>query len=134
MMIVSASGMLTGGRIVHHLRRPHRRPQGACCSSSATRARARSGRTSRPARSRSASTAQWRDVRCEIRSISGFSAHADESELVDWLGHFATGARRPRTIFIVHGDPDAELAVEARVKGLGLAAHRPAWREEVDLG
>ncbi len=76
----------------------------------------------------------WRDVRCEIRSINGFSAHADENELAAWLAHFATGAHRPRTIFIVHGDPDAELAVEARVKGLGLTAHRPVWREEVDLG
>ena len=42
-----------------------------------------------------------RAVRCEVRSISGFSAHADESELVDWLRHFAAASRwisRSRTL------------------------------------
>ena len=33
-----------------------------------------------------------RTVRCEVRSISGFSAHADESELIDWLRHLAAAA------------------------------------------
>ncbi|HXR26319.1 MAG TPA: MBL fold metallo-hydrolase [Candidatus Baltobacteraceae bacterium] len=133
MMIVSASGMLTGGRIVHHLDDLIDDPKaillfvgyqgegtlGAHLQAGATQVRL---------------NGVWRDVRCEIRSISGFSAHADEDELAAWLAHFAGVSRQPRTIFIVHGDPDAELAVEARVKGLGLTAYRPAWREEVDLG
>ena len=133
MMIVSASGMLTGGRIVHHLDDLIDDPkaillfvgyQGEGTLGAHLQAGARQVRLN----------GVWRDVRCEIRSINGFSAHADEDELAAWLAHFATGTRRPRTIFIVHGDPQAELAVEARVKGLGLTAHRPAWREEVDLG
>jgi metallo-beta-lactamase family protein len=132
-MIVSASGMLTGGRIVHHLDDLIDDPkaillfvgyQGEGTLGAHLQAGAKQVRLN----------GVWRDVRCEIRSINGFSAHADENELAAWLAHFATGTRRPRTIFIVHGDPDAELAVEARVKGLGLTAHRPAWREEVDLG
>ncbi|HEY7940911.1 MAG TPA: MBL fold metallo-hydrolase [Candidatus Limnocylindrales bacterium] len=133
MMIVSASGMLTGGRIVHHLDDLIDDPkaillfvgyQGEGTLGAHLQAGAKQVRLN----------GVWRDVRCEIRSINGFSAHADENELAAWLAHFATGTRRPRTIFIVHGDPDAELAVEARIKGLGLNAHRPAWREEVDLG
>jgi metallo-beta-lactamase family protein len=133
MMIVSASGMLTGGRIVHHLDDLIDDPkaillfvgyQGEGTLGAHLQAGAKQVRLN----------GVWRDVRCEIRSINGFSAHADENELAAWLAHFATGTRRPRTIFIVHGDPDAELAVEARIKGLGLTAHRPAWREEVDLG
>ncbi|MFI5261233.1 MAG: MBL fold metallo-hydrolase RNA specificity domain-containing protein [Candidatus Limnocylindrales bacterium] len=133
MMIVSASGMLTGGRIVHHLDDLIDDPKaillfvgyqgegtlGAHLQAGATQVRL---------------NGVWRDVRCEIRSISGFSAHADEDELAAWLAHFAGVTRQPRTIFIVHGDPDAELAVEARVKTLGLTAHRPAWREVVELG
>ncbi len=132
MMIVSASGMLTGGRIVHHLDDLIDDPkaillfvgyQGEGTLGAHLQAGAQQVRLN----------GVWRDVRCEIRSISGFSAHADENELAAWLAHFATVARRPRTIFIVHGDPDAELAVEARITGLGLTAHRPAWREEVEL-
>jgi metallo-beta-lactamase family protein len=132
MMIISASGMLTGGRIVHHLADmiddakaillfvgyQGEGTLGAHLQAGATQVRL---------------NGVWRNVRCEIRSISGFSAHADENGLAAWLAHFASVARRPRTIFIVHGDPDAELAVETRITRLGLTAYRPAWREEVEL-
>jgi metallo-beta-lactamase family protein len=74
-----------------------------------------------------------REVHCQIRSISGFSAHADESELLDWLGHLARAAQRPQRVFLVHGDPEALDALEPGVRALGLEPYRPAWREEVDL-
>jgi metallo-beta-lactamase family protein len=74
-----------------------------------------------------------RDVRCQVRSISGFSAHADESELLDWLAPLARAARRPRRVFLVHGDPDALVALEPGVRALGLEPYRPVWHEEVDL-
>ena len=74
----------------------------------------------------------------QIRSISGFSAHADEKELLAWLGRFAIGkqpgdAGYPRRIFLVHGDPDAQIAVEPKVRGLGFATHIPHWHERVTL-
>ncbi len=79
-----------------------------------------------------------RQVRCQIRSISGFSAHADESELLDWLGRFADGKRPgdagyPRRVFLVHGDPEAQVLLEPRVQALGLATHIPHWHERVEL-
>ena len=132
MMIVSSNGMLTGGRIVHHLRDLIDDPaamilfvgyQGEGTLGAHLQAGARTVRIDGVERA----------VRCEVRSISGFSAHADESELVDWLRHFAAAARRPRRVFLVHGDPDAEIALERRVRGLGLEPHRPAFREEVEL-
>ena len=73
-----------------------------------------------------------RAVRCQIRSISGFSAHADGSELLDWVRHFAEAARKP-IVYLVHGDPEAADALEPKVQALGLRTHRPAWREEVEL-
>jgi Cft2 family RNA processing exonuclease len=81
---------------------------------------------------------QPREVRCKIRSISGFSAHADESELLDWLRHFATGrhpgeAGYPRRVFLVHGDPEAQIAMEPKVRDLGFATHIPHWHERVTL-
>ena len=70
-----------------------------------------------------AKTVTWTarcDVRCQIRSISGFSAHAGESELLDWLSHLAKADRKPRKVFLVHGDPEAELALQPKVEALGL--------------
>ncbi len=132
MMIVSASGMLTGGRVVHHLRDLIDDPaalllfvgyQGEGTLGAHLQAGAREvvldGVTRR--------------VRCQVRSISGFSAHADGNELIDWLGHLARAPRRPAKVFLVHGDPDAEEALVPRVKALGLEPYRPAWREVVEL-
>ena len=81
---------------------------------------------------------QMRQVRCQVRSISGFSAHADEHELLDWLGNFAKGKSAgspgfPRTVFLVHGDPEAQIAIEPKVRALGFATKIPHWREVVQL-
>jgi metallo-beta-lactamase family protein len=70
------------------------------------------------------------DVACQVRSISGFSAHADEPELLAWLRNFTTA---PRMTFIVHGDPAAQSAFEPKVKALGFATTIPSWREAVEL-
>jgi len=72
-----------------------------------------------------------RDVRCQIRSISGFSAHADESELLDWIRAFKKP--RLRRVFIVHGDPDAQSAIEPKIRALGFDTHIPKWHERVTL-
>ena len=78
-------------------------------------------------------------MRCQVRSISGFSAHADESELLDWVGAFGAGRSGPeipgfpRRIFLVHGDPDAQAALLPKVRALGFDVAIPAWHEEVEL-
>ena len=81
---------------------------------------------------------QIREVKCQIRSISGFSAHADESELLDWLARFAAGkkpgdAGYPKRVFLVHGDPEAQIALEPKVRALGFATHVPHWHEHQTL-
>jgi len=81
---------------------------------------------------------QPRQVRCQVRSISGFSAHADETELLGWLRGFVKGKRPgdsgyPRRVFLVHGDPEAQIALEPKVRALGLATHVPHWHERVTL-
>ena len=97
-MIVASNGMLTGGRVVGHLRNLIDDPnatilfvgyQGEGTLGAHLQAGADGGQARRPAARRSAA---------RTRSISGFSAHADEGELLDWLGHFAAGKRpgRPR--------------------------------------
>ncbi len=136
-MIVASNGMLTGGRVVGHLRNLIDDPkatilfvgyQGEGTVGAHLQAGAREVKLD----------GQVRRVRCQIRSISGFSAHADESELLDWLRHFIAGRRPgepgyPRRVFLVHGDPEAQIAMEPKVRDLGLATHVPHWHERVTL-
>jgi Cft2 family RNA processing exonuclease len=136
-MIVASNGMLTGGRVVAHLRNLIDDPsatilfvgyQGQGTLGAHLQAGAKTVKLD----------GQVRTVRCRIRSISGFSAHSDESELLDWLRNFATGRTPgspgyPRTVFLVHGDPEAQIAIAPKVQALGFEVHVPHWREQVEL-
>ena len=136
-MIVASNGMLTGGRVVGHLRNLIDDPsatilfvgyQGEGTLGAHLQAGAKEVKLD----------GQVRRVRCQIRSISGFSAHADESELLDWLRRFVDGKQPgasgyPRQVFLVHGDPDAQIALEPKVRALGLSTYVPHWHERVTL-
>jgi Cft2 family RNA processing exonuclease len=136
-LIVASNGMLTGGRVVGHLRRLIDDPdavllfvgyQGEGTLGAHLQAGAREVRLD----------GQTRQVRCQVRSISGFSAHADEHELLDWLRAFGAGRTPgedgfPRRVFLVHGDPEAQIALEPKVRALGYATHIPHWHETVEL-
>jgi Cft2 family RNA processing exonuclease len=136
-MIVASNGMLTGGRVVGHLRNLIGDPdatllfvgyQGEGTLGAHLQAGAKVVRID----------GQDREVRLKVRSISGFSAHADESELLDWLANFARGKQQgsagyPRRVFLVHGDPEAQIAIEPKVRALGFETHIPHWREAVTL-
>ncbi|MGI8828840.1 MAG: MBL fold metallo-hydrolase RNA specificity domain-containing protein [Candidatus Limnocylindria bacterium] len=131
-MVVAASGMLTGGRIMHHLKDFLPDPKCALLfigyqgEGTLGRHLQNGGKTARI-------DGQEIDVRCRVRVISGFSAHADQHELEAWLTHFATDDK-PRKIFIVHGDPDAADAFAGRIRSdLGMDAHIPKHRETVSL-
>ena len=63
--------------------------------------------------------------------MSGFSAHADEPEILDWLRNFA--ANGVKRVFLVHGEPDAQAAIEPKIEVLGLPTHVPQWHEAVTL-
>jgi metallo-beta-lactamase family protein len=129
-MIVASNGMLTGGRVLNHLRElidDHAATllfvgyQGEGTLGAQLQAGAREVRID----------GEMREVRCQVRSISGFSAHADESELLDWIRGFAKP--RLRRVFIVHGDPDAQAAIEPKIRALGFDTHIPKWHERVPL-
>jgi metallo-beta-lactamase family protein len=136
-MIVASNGMLTGGRVVGHLRNLIDDPdatilfvgyQGEGTLGAHLQGGARTVRLD----------GQPRRVRCQVRSISGFSAHADEGELLQWLAGFGAGKRPgdpgfPRRVFLVHGDPEAQVALEPKVQALGFETHVPRWHESVRL-
>ena len=136
-MIVASNGMLTGGRVVGHLRNLVDDPTAVILfvgyqGVGTLGAHLQAGATTIKL------DGQVRRVRCQVRSISGFSAHADESELLDWVGNFAKGKAPgasgwPKTVFIVHGDPDAQLALQPKIRALGLNTRIPLWHEIVEL-
>lgn len=135
-MLVAASGMLTGGRIMHHLK--DFLPDPACTllfigyqgEGTLGRHLQSGGKTAR------IDGKEW-DVRCRVLTISGFSAHADEHELTRWLGAFGAARGdngRPRRVFVVHGDPDAAEAFAKRIAGeLHMDPYLPQWKEQVAL-
>ena len=136
-LIIASNGMLTGGRVVSHLRNLIDDPsatilfvgyQGEGTLGAHLQAGAREVKLD----------GQVRAVRCQVRSISGFSAHADERELLAWLSEFGAGKQPgdpgyPRRVFLVHGDPEAQIALEPRVRDLGFATYVPHWHERVAL-
>jgi metallo-beta-lactamase family protein len=137
-MVVASNGMLTGGRVLHHLRNLIEDPT-AILLFVGYQGQGTLGAHLQNGEKQVKLDGELRTVRCGVRSISGFSAHADESELEDWIANFAKGKRAgddgfPKTVFLVHGDPDAEAALEPRVRALGFTTHVPVWRESVDLG
>jgi len=69
-------------------------------------------------------------VKARVFTIGGFSAHADQNDLLEWAGHFES---KPR-VFLVHGEPVATEALAGKLKQrLGLEVHIPKWKERLIL-
>ncbi len=106
-IIVSASGMATGGRIVHHLHRllpDHRNTvilvgfqapgtRGCQLADGATAVKMLGG---------------YVPVRAEVINLGVFSVHADQQELINWLD---TAEQTPEVVYLVHGEPDSSSAL-----------------------
>jgi len=138
LMLVASSGMLTGGRIMHHLK--DFLPDPACTLLFiGYQGEGTLGRAIQMGAKVAKIDGVAYPVNCRVRVISGFSAHADEHELDDWLGNFAkaggTSAAdgRPKRVFVTHGDPDAAEAFATRIRAMGLDAHLPTYLETVQL-
>ena len=114
-IILSASGMATGGRVLHHLARrlPDERTTVLLVGFQAAGTRGWSLQSG-------AATVRLHGqdvpVRARVASLSGFSAHADEAELARWL---SARPAPPRRTFLVHGEPVALEAARARLDAMG---------------
>jgi metallo-beta-lactamase family protein len=139
LMLVASSGMLTGGRIMHHLK--DFLPDPACSLLFiGYQGEGTLGRHLQTGGTTARIDGVEYPVHCRIRSISGFSAHADEHELDDWLNNFVKaggsngGDGRPKKVFVVHGDPDAAEAFATRIRDvMHLDAQLPTYLETVQL-
>ena len=138
LMLVASSGMLTGGRIMHHLK--DFLPDPACTLLFiGYQGEGTLGRHIQSGAKVAKIDGVAYEIKCRVRVISGFSAHADEHELDDWLSNFAKaggtngGDGRPKRVFVTHGDPDAAEAFAVRIRAMGLDAHLPTYLETVPL-
>jgi metallo-beta-lactamase family protein len=128
-VIVSASGMATGGRVLHHLahRLPDPRTTVLLVGYQAAGTRGWSLQNG-------AATLRIHGedvpVKARVASVEGFSAHADEAEISRWLATFPSP---PRRTFLVHGEPTALAASKERLDRMGWASHVPVHLEEVSL-
>jgi metallo-beta-lactamase family protein len=129
-IIISASGMAAGGRVVHHLARrlPDRRNTILLVGFQAEGTR---GRLLLNGVKEIKMHGQFIPVRAEIASLSGLSAHGDQSDLMRWLGTFR---RAPRQTFIVHGEDDGMAGLQNEIATkLGWPTHIPEYLETLEL-
>ena len=128
-VIIAGAGMASGGRVVHHLKQFLPDPANSVALVGFQAAGTR-GRSLLDGASTVRIHGEEVRVRAEICDLTGFSVHADASELVDWVG---TAEGRPR-VLVVHGEPDAADALRTRISTrLGLAASVPAYRDRITL-
>ena len=130
MVIISASGMATGGRVVHHLKAfaPDRR-------NTILFAGYQAGGTRGAAILQGAASVRIHGedvpVRAEVASLPNLSAHADAGEIVDWMRGFE---RAPTQVLVTHGEPAAADAMRLRIEhDLGWAARVPDYLQTIDL-
>ncbi|MEA3223445.1 MAG: MBL fold metallo-hydrolase [Thermodesulfobacteriota bacterium] len=129
-IIIAGSGMCTAGRIKHHLKHNLWR-EGASIVIVGFQAQ---GTTGRKMIEGQKSVKIFREdvaVKAKVFTIGGFSAHADQRDLLEWVGNFAES--RPG-VFVIHGEVKASEEL-ARVihKQFGLQTHVPGWRETLFL-
>ena len=110
-IVISASGMATGGRVLHHLKAfaPDRKNTIVFSGFQAAGTR---GRAMLEGAREIKIHGQWISVAAEVTDLPMLSAHADANELMRWLSGFQ---RPPRRVFIVHGEAQASEALRSRI-------------------
>ncbi len=129
-IIISASGMVTGGRILHHLetRLPESKNTVLFIGYQAEGSR---GRLIVDGRDQIKMHGKYIPVNAKIENINGFSGHGDYNEILAWLLAFN---RAPEKTFIVHGDGEASKAMAQRIRDqFGWDVLVPAYEESFEL-
>jgi metallo-beta-lactamase family protein len=130
-IIISASGMATGGRVLHHLKQALPDPRNTVLFVGYQAAGTR-GRSLVDGASTVKIHGDVVPVQARIVKNDQMSAHADRNEILRWLRGFT---RPPSQTFLVHGEEDAMSVLAASIrKELGWSVYQPQHRERVALG
>jgi metallo-beta-lactamase family protein len=129
-VILSASGMATGGRVLHHLKHLAPDPRHSVVFAGFQVGGSRGARLLAGEREVKIH-GELVPVRADIQQLEGFSGHADKLELMQWLEGFQ---QPPAQTFVVHGEPDAADTLRASIKDhLGWQVRVPAYGETAEL-
>ena len=129
-VIISASGMATGGRVLHHIKAFGGDPRNTILFSGFQAGGTR-GRAMIEGERQVKIHGDWIDIKAEVDELSMLSAHADVDEIMRWLAGFR---QQPALTFIVHGEPDGSKGLGARIEQeLGWKYRIPAMGERIDL-
>lgn len=129
-IIISASGMLAGGRILHHLKNRLGDKQNTVLFIG-YQAEGTRGRQILEGAQRIKIFGKEIPVKAHIERIEGFSGHADYQEILAWLMGFN---QAPEHIFLVHGEPEASQALADRIREhFGWTVSIPTEGQQFDL-
>ncbi len=129
-IIISASGMMTGGRVLHHAMRilPDEK---ATVVFVGYQAAGTTGRRIQEGEREVRIMKNWIPVRCHVEKVEGFSAHADWKAVIRWLEGLNS---TPKTVFTTHGEPDAAAAMAQHIRDrFGWNVDVPQYEESVEL-
>lgn len=129
-VVIAGSGMVAGGRILHHLAKRLSDSRNTVLLTGYQAAGTR-GRLLQNGIAELKFHGDYVPVRAHIEEISTLSAHADQKEILTWLRNFKSP---PKKTFIVHGEPQASDALRVRIQdSLSWACHIPRYLETVEL-
>lgn len=129
-IVISASGMATGGRVLHHLKAFASDPKNTVLFVGYQAAGTRGSAMLGGAESVRIHGSEI-PIDAEVAVLDGLSAHADALEILDWLTGFD---KPPRSTYIVHGEPAAAEALQERIRGrLGWSTRVPEYQEVITI-
>jgi metallo-beta-lactamase family protein len=128
-IVIAGSGMCTAGRIKHHLKHNLWR-EGASIVIVGFQAQGTTGRQIVEGAKQVRIFRENVAVRAKVFTIGGFSAHADQDDLLEWVSHFESNPQ----IFVVHGEATASEALAKKIhEKFDLHVHVPRWKERIIL-
>lgn len=129
-IILSASGMMTGGRILHHLKEYAPDHRNTILLSGYQAEGTRGARLLNGERELKIH-GEMVQVNAQVESLSNTSAHADYEEILSWLGHFR---KPPLRVFLTHGSPESAAFLKERIETIyGWPVTIPEYLQKEDL-
>jgi metallo-beta-lactamase family protein len=128
-IIISASGMATGGRILHHLyhRLPNEQDTILFTGFLPEGTRGRDIANGEP---KIKIFGEEVEVKAKVHVLDGLSAHADQDELMEWSGHIKEA---PKMTFLIHGEKEQSSVLKDRIEGKGWNVRIPDYLETFTL-
>lgn len=131
LIVIAGAGMCNAGRILHHLRHNLADPNSHVVIVG-FQSRGSLGRRLVDGADEVSIMGDRIRVRAQIHTLGGFSAHAGQTELINWFGHIASHSS-PQ-LFLTHGEDDARFTLAARIKEkFGVRAYLPVYSEILQI-